>query len=221
MVATTDAKTIIDKASVLLDDLKATHWPDSERLGWLNDGQLEMSILVPNSNTATVSKQLVAGAKQAAPSDSIRIIEFIRNMGADGVTPGNAIRQIERKALDRYLPNWSNDTPATAVVHVMYDAEDSNSVFYVWPPQTSVPQYIELIYSQIPAQIPNYEIGTKITVADYYANALLDYILYRALSKDSEYGNQDARAVAHYTMFANAIGAKQTSDSNANNSPAK
>ena len=215
MASITDAKTIIDKASILLNDADLTRWTASELLGWLNDAQLEIATLVPNSNTVTSSLLLQSGPIQGAPSNAIRIIEFIRNTGVGGVTPGAAIRQIERKNLDRYLPGWSNDTPATAVVHAMYDAEDNNAVFYVWPPQTSVPQYIELTYSVIPVIIANATAGAKITIADYYANALLDYILYRAFGKDSDSANQAARSQEHYKMFAAAIGAKFGADNNA------
>lgn len=35
MASVTDAKTIIDKASVLLGDVAATRWTTAELLGWL------------------------------------------------------------------------------------------------------------------------------------------------------------------------------------------
>jgi len=124
MASTIDAVTIINKASQLLGDASQTYWTAGELLGWLNDAQTEIALLIPNSNTATTAIQLVAGAKQIAPEDSIRIIEFTRNMGSTGLLSGNAIRQIERKVLDRYMPNWSYDTPNAVVVHAMYNAED-------------------------------------------------------------------------------------------------
>ena len=218
MASTTEVLTIINDASIQLNDA-GVRWTVPELLSYANRGELEIATLVPNSNTATVSMKLAAGAKQAAPSDSIRLIEFVRNMGADGLTAGYAIRQIERKVMDRYVPSWSSDTPATTVVHAMYDAEDNNAVFYVWPPQPVAPQYIEIIYSQIPAIILNALPGTRITIADYYTNALLDYILYRAFDKDSDSANQSARSQAHYQTFVSAIGAKFTADTNANNTP--
>jgi hypothetical protein len=142
----------------------------------------------------------------------------VRNAGADGATPGAAIRQIERKVFERYQPNWSIDTADPVVVHAMYDAEDNNAVFYVWPPQPSVPRFIEIIYSVRPVIIADALAGTKITIADYYANALLDYVLYRAFSKDSEYGNQSQESQQHYKAFADAIGLKYKADGNATNS---
>ena len=39
-------------------------------------------------------------------------------------------------------------------------------------------------------------------VPDIYANAVQDYVLYRAYTKDSEYAGNAARAQAHYAAFA-------------------
>ena len=213
MAASTDAKTIIDNASLALGDVAAVHWNAAELLAWLNAGQLELATLVPNANTVTVAKQLVAGSKQTAPSDAIRLIGFTRNLGVTGLVPGKAIRQIERKLLERYSPNWSTEPAAAVVFHAMYDAEDNNAVFYVYPPQPMVPQYIELIYAQIPAIIANATAGTKITVADFYQNALLDYVLYRAFGKDADSANQAVRSQEHYKMFSSAIVSKMAADS--------
>ena len=217
MASLTDAKTIIDKASMMLADASQTYWQKSELLGWLNDGQLEVATIVPNSNTSTVSKILIAGVKQTVPIDSIRIIEFVKNMGLTGSVPGQAIRQVERKIMDRYTPNWVTDTAANVVIHAMYDAEDNNGVFYVWPPQPATPSYIEIIYSQIPVTIADINVGTKITIADYYQNVLLNYVLYRAFARDSEGSGQFEKSQGHYKMFADALWVKYSLDNNATN----
>lgn len=39
-----------------------------------------------------------------------------------------------------------------------------------------------------------------------FAGPLIDYVLYRMFSKDSEYAGNAARAQAHYTAFANSLG---------------
>jgi hypothetical protein len=41
---------------------------------------------------------------------------------------------------------------------------------------------------------------------DIFANALLDYVLYRASTKDAEQAANAQRAVAHYQAFQNALG---------------
>jgi hypothetical protein len=49
-------------------------------------------------------------------------------------------------------------------------------------------------------------VSGNISLPDIYGNALGDYVLYRAYTKDSEYAGNAQRAVAHYTAFANALG---------------
>ena len=49
-------------------------------------------------------------------------------------------------------------------------------------------------------------VAGNISIPDIYANALLDYILYRAYSKDSEYAGNAQRAQSHYGAFVNTMG---------------
>jgi hypothetical protein len=47
-----------------------------------------------------------------------------------------------------------------------------------------------------------------------FAGALMDYVLYRAYSKDGEVPNSAARAVAHYQAFEAALGMTAQADAN-------
>lgn len=213
MASVTDAVTIINKASILLSDSSQTRWLPSELLIWLNDGQLEIISLIPNSNPITANVALVAGSKQVGPVGALYINGFTRNMGVSGTTPGIGIRQVTRKYMESFIAGWLTATPSTTVSHVAYDPEDSNLDFYVYPPQPATGMSnIEIVYSSLPTVIADINIGTKITIRDMYANALLDYILYRAFSKDSEYGNQESKSIGHYQQFAQAIGVKFSMD---------
>ena len=216
MASTTLAETITDKASVFLADASQTRWLPSELLSWLNDGQAEICALVPNANPATSTVALVAGTKQSAPADALYVNGFIRNMGVGGTTPGGVIRQVTRNFLNSFIVGWSSAATSTVVSHIAYDPADSNIDFYVFPPQPATGMSsIEIVYSKVPTLIPSS--GTPvITVRDIYANALLDYILYRAFGKDSEYGNQSDRSQIHYKMFSQAIGIKYTIEKSEN-----
>lgn len=211
-MATVDAKTIIDRASLLLNDVSATRWTTAELLNYLNEGQLVIAAEVPNANTITANKLLVAGSKQTAPIDAIRIESFIRNMGVSGTAPTSVIREVKQEAMDAYVPGWTSATAATDVIHVIYNPDDDNETFYVYPPQPVTPTNIEIVYAQVPATIANATAGTKITVADYYQSALTDFVLYRAYLKDSEYGNQFTKAQQAYESFTQAIGLKAKGD---------
>ncbi|MCK7581011.1 MAG: hypothetical protein MZV65_38935 [Chromatiales bacterium] len=56
--------------------------------------------------------------------------------------------------------------------------------------------------------------ATPIKLDDIYANAILDYVLYRAYSKDAEYAANAQRAALHYQAFTNALGVKTQVDTN-------
>lgn len=216
---TTLASAIIADAGIILNDAGAVRFTNAELLSWLNAGQVEIATLVPNSNAITLAIQLVAGVKQSAPADALRIVEFVRNMGANGQTPGPAIYQIERKDMDAYERGWASDSPSSNVVHAMYNAEDDNKTFYVWPPQSPIQQtFIEIIYAQTPAYLAS--ANSPISISDYYRNPLLDYILYRAFSKDSEFANQAKRSQTHRKAFGDYLGIKYGIDGNASNAVA-
>ena len=51
-----------------------------------------------------------------------------------------------------------------------------------------------------------------ISLDDIYANALLDFILYRAYSKDAEFAANAVRSNAHLTAFGSSLGVKTKID---------
>ena len=211
----TDALNIANRASLLLSDASQTRWLPAELLNWINDGQLEIAALVPNANPTTATVALVAGSKQtlSVTPAALFINGFVRNMGVGGTTPGSQIRQVTRKYMESFVAGWLTAATSTTVTHVAYDPEDSNLDFYVYPPQpASGMSSIEIVYSSLPTTIASLTAGVSITIKDMYANALLDYVLYRAFAKDSEYGNQDNKSQMHYKMFSQAIGVKFSFD---------
>jgi hypothetical protein len=51
-----------------------------------------------------------------------------------------------------------------------------------------------------------------IGIDDIYANALLDFILYRAYNKDAEFAGNATRAQVHMMGFASSLGVKSKID---------
>ncbi len=49
------------------------------------------------------------------------------------------------------------------------------------------------------------DLSGNISVADIFANALADYILFRAFSKDAESAANASRAQAHYALYTTAL----------------
>jgi hypothetical protein len=211
MASTTDAKTIIDKASLLLADVSQSFWLVSELLGWLNDGQRDIATVIPQANVKNSAVQLVAGVKQSLPSDGILLLDIPHNLGSLGTTVGTLINHVPKEIMLKRIPGWTTTMANGIVKHYVYSVSDP-LIFYVYPPQPAAPKYVECVYSAIPSLITNANVGTKITIPDYFQTELLDYVLYRAFSKDFDNSAQMARGQEHYQLFTNALTAKNNTD---------
>lgn len=210
-MGTVTAKTIIDKASVQLIDLANIRWTRSELLSWLNDGMRQIVLIQPSASSTTVSKQLVAGTRQTLPTGGWLLLQMYRNMGTNGTTPGRAIRIVSRELLDNFNPNWHTATAAAEVRNYIYDIQDQ-TVFYVYPPNTGT-QYVELNYSAQPTDLTSET--DVIPIFDIFQSALVDYILYRACSKDAEYAPGLQLAQGYLATFVAAVSGKaQTETTN-------
>ncbi|MFP4036998.1 MAG: DUF6682 family protein [Desulfobacteraceae bacterium] len=206
-MATITGTNIIDRAAIVLQDTTGVRWPQTdELLLWLNDGQREVVLRKPEAYAQNEVVELVNGTKQSVPAAGIQLLDVIRNMGTDGATPGRAITRIDRQILDEQRPDWHTETADTQTKHYMFDTRDPKH-FYVYPPQDDPPGQVELVYASAPTDLDS--LGSTITLDDVYAGVLLDYILYRAYSKDADLSpSAPQRAVAHYNSFLASLGAK-------------
>lgn len=194
------AADVITRAGDIIQDQTNVRWPQAEMLRWLNDGRREVAIARPDLYAIVSQITLVAGTKQAIPADGTRFLDAIRNFDAAGTVAGNAVRPVQREILDAQNPAWHTEAGA-ATKHFMFD-ERVPRVFYVYPPALANAK-LEIAYSQTPTDITN--TTTQLTQEDIYTGALVDYICYRAFSKDADYAGNGQRAAAHYLQFKNAI----------------
>lgn len=196
---------IVDRARRVLQDQASggTRWLDAEMLDWLNDSQREIVILKPEASSVVTDVTLAAGTKQTIPATGVRLLSVIRNTG------GKSIRRVDRNVMDSENPDWHTDTANNTVDHYIFD-EDAPTVFYVYPPQSGTPGQIEINYSASPTDLS--ALGDTIYLPDVYANAMLDYVLYRAYMKDTEYAGNLQRASSHYNAFFTSLGQKTQAD---------
>jgi len=204
------AQSLILRAVTTLQDTTSIRWPANELVRYLNDGQRELALLRPDALSANATVSLVAGAKQALPSNGSKLIDVIRNTGGNK----RAVRMTTRNILDSQIPSWYNLTGVTEVLHYMYDVRDPK-VFYVYPPAAASGASVDLVYSSYPTDITEPADGAlytavtgNISVPDIYGNTLVDYVLYRAYTKDAEFAGNAQRATAHYGAFSAALTAE-------------
>lgn len=207
-MSTVTAQAIINKAVTQLVDVANVRWTRAELLAWLNDGLRQIVLMQPNATNTVVAVKLVAGTRQKIPTDGWLLLTANRNMGLDGTTPGRAIRIISRELLDGFDANWHAATPSDVTKHYLYDLQDQLA-FYVYPPSKGN-NYIEINYSVQPADLTSE--SQVIPTFPIYQSALVDYILYRACSKDAEYAPGLALAQMYMTTFTAAVGGKEQSE---------
>lgn len=207
-MGTVTAKTIIDKATIQLIDLTNIRWTRTELLSWLNDGMRQIVLIQPSASSTTSVIQLQAGTRQYIPGDGWLLLSIYRNMGTNGSTPGRAIRIISREILDNFNPNWNTDKATAEVRNYMYTNQDQLA-FYVYPPNTGT-QKIEINYSAQPADLTAET--QVIPIFDVFQSALVDYILYRACTKDAEYAPGLQLGQGYMATFVAAIQGKTESE---------
>lgn len=210
-MATVSVASILDRANILLNDPGFIRWPKQELLNYYNDAAKAIVLVRPDAHTKHVDFSCAAGTKQALPVDALRLIDVVRNFN------GSVIRYVPRKALDDSYPEWHTSATATKVSAFTYDERDPK-VFFLYPGPAAAVK-VDVVYSVAPQSKTLAEVEDENTPAiadldDIYINPLIDFIMYRAFLKDSEYAANANRSQGHYQAFLQQLGDKTTVDSN-------
>ena len=198
---------VLKDTSYMLTDEGAVRWSKSILLNWFNEAQSALVVRRPDSLAANESFSCGAGTKQNLPAIGLRLIDITRVMG------GGAITRVSRARIDSHISDWHALPETSDIHHYIYDDRDPK-IFYTYPPATAGTS-IEIIYSKAPEKIVISDFSTDtqvLSVDDIYANAIQEYILYKAWMKDAETAGNTGRAQAHFTQFRNAIGDKSEAD---------
>lgn len=231
------AANIITRVQALLQDDTGVRWPSSELLLWISDAQREICLLKPDAGAindivklrANTTKQTLSGIQKDGSGTALggnRLLRVVRNIHAtdfndvSGNGAGRSIRLVNRRILDSQFPDWHDPSAATGeaafistggnIKNYIFDEIDPET-FYVFPGVASGQNvYIEIVYAKVPADVGS--TSDVIDIPDIYANAITDYVCYRALSKEADYAANEQRSQAHYQQFIQALGTQSTSD---------
>jgi len=213
---------IMKQASVILNDDEYVRWPMSELKDWINEGVRAIVLAKPSASSKSIALKLAVGTLQyisadSAPAVPLSLVKIVRNLKSD-VLPRVGSRTITATLgtlLDAQDPFWHDPLRTRykkEALHYVYD-ENNPLEFYVYPGNDGT-GVLEAIISFLPD--PLKATGSENEIASYagevglpepYSVPLLDYVLYRALSKDDLTGNP-TQAGAHYQQFATAVGLK-------------
>jgi len=210
---------IIRRVEDVLQDTNI-RWPRLELQNWLNESYLAITLLRPDANAKSGTFTCTEGTRQVITSEfpsALRLLDVTRNVAA--TSSKKVIRLVARSVLDDQRPAWHAETNTVDIQHYTFDARQPKE-FFVYPPATTAAQ-IEVVYADAPdthnlteAELdPATGSSEVIKLDDIYMSPIIDWVLYRAYSKDAEYGANEARASASYQAFNAAIGAKSQTDS--------
>lgn len=193
---------VISRVRAILNDEDATgyRWTNAELISWINDSQRVVAVFRPDACPGDAVVTLVAGTKQSIPTDGFRLLDVMRNIGSDGVTPGRAIRIVNRDLLDSYEPDWHSGTKQSTIKHFMND-ERNPTVFHVYPPAVANTK-VEVLYAKFPVTLT--QTTDDLGVTDSYMEFLVNYTLFKSYAKDAEYSN-NAQLSSQYLQAASGL----------------
>lgn len=203
------------KASIVLNDLTFVRWPVDELIGWLNEARVAIIKAQPTANTITTPIRLEQGTLQAVPVVAVQLVRITRNLmdnRPDARIGRAVITVVDRAEMDAARPGWHDPriTPYKDVVrHVIYE-EASPRTFYVYPGNTGLGT-VEAVYSVNPASIavvtgqPAEGYTAEIGLRSQYDDTVLNYMLWRALSKDAPYAEAQM-AQGFFQLVATDLG---------------
>lgn len=218
-MSTVKVTDIIRRVEDVLQDTNI-RWPRTELQNWMNESYLAITLARPDANAKTGSFTCATGTRQVLSSEfpsSLRLLDVTRNLATN--SGYKVIRLVARSVLDDQRPAWHAETGTTAIQHFTFDPRQPKE-FFVYPPATTAAE-IEVVYTDSPGATtltetqldPAGSDTTVILLDDIYMSPMIDWILYRAYSKDAEYGANEQRAQAAYGAFNAALATKNQVDS--------
>lgn len=201
---------VIRRAQRILQDALGTRWDEPELLDWFNDGRRELAVVKPSEFAVRLPVELDRGTIQQLPPEAFQLLRVDCNLlSVSPRSPGRALSIVDRRVMNTMHPRWQEDEafPFEPLArHYVYD-DTEPTTFHVFPGNDGTGA-VEVSVAVLPADAT--DSAASIGVRDIYANALLDYMLYRAFAKDADHPGNMERSGAHYAAFASAVGAKSS-----------
>jgi len=210
------AQTIITEVRRIIHDESATfRWSDIELIDYLNAGTRQTVILLPEANMVeTIVDTLTSRvSRQSLPTGGIKFSKAARNYAADGTTPQGSLRFVEKDALDTFEPTWEYVSGkvdgANYFEHFCHDSNEP-TVYYLYPAPAADNKFVAVVYSAIPTALT--VVGDAFPMDDTYINATVQYMIYRALTKESRETMPDAFQKDLWQNYLVALGLKKQAD---------
>lgn len=205
--------TIINAAARELYDVDNIKWSRSELLGFVSEAEKQIMVLHPQNNSTVDTIDLAAGCQQAVPIEAHQLVDVYHNVASDNLTPRRAVRMVSRRLMNSYEPGWMYAAQTTEVQNVIFDEQDKRH-FWVYPPNNGEGK-LNIAYLAVSEPYATEE--DNLRISDAYYTAALEFVLFRACSKQAPFSPGPSEASRHFALFTAAMTVK--ADSEAVNSP--
>lgn len=205
---TITARSIVERAHVQLQDADGIRWPAYELVGWINDAQRAYLVQRPDQKCTTQAVSLTVGFRQAIPTEAMVLMDISNNSTGSM----RRITKVDMLVLDSVLPTWRSTTASLQITHFMHDLREPRS-FQVYPPAASGAQ-VDMTYGLYPTDltIPSGTSASAVTgnldLPDHAAEAVLNFVLHKAYSKDAEFGGNSQLAASYLALFNATTGSQ-------------
>jgi hypothetical protein len=191
---------IAEVRRIIQDETTTYRYSDAFLLSMSNQALKRVQLLRPDLFSYVSTVACTAGEViQAAPSDSLRVIEVYSVVGGGGIV------EADREVLDQTIPTWPNDT-AAAAVNWMRHVRNPNK-FFIYP-QAPSGQSLDIEYSQVPA---TYDGTTAVTLLpDAYFPVVVDVVVFLVESVDNE-NVSNQRAQLYKDSYTEMLGVTSAS----------
>ena len=192
---------LVQDAAEILNDPNHDRWTYSNMVKWVNQAISAICNLNPSVHVEKRDLPLVEGAIQSLDAS---YSGFVRGLytKVGGTTPGKTPVKGDLGAVTLINPSWMSDTPDNEIDEIMYDP-DTPHTFFVYPPQPAATT--NTLYAEV-GTIPPLKVPADTSpIPAKYDTAIVDYVLWRALSLDAEHASQDGRAAVHYNTYKAAV----------------
>ncbi len=189
--------------TVLLDNFAYgdSSFSDSELIGFFNRAMDFCADMSSTCNPVSKVVSLAAGVVQQLPPDGGRINGFLHNVLDKGFRVGymsykarHAPREIDYTALISQIPDYASEKPSAGVVHVCFDPSQPKS-FTVYPRNDGTGRLL-IRYTERPPHVEALDVESPLG-SDFH-EALINYTIYLALTRDGEDTSNSARADAFF-----------------------
>ncbi|HAX5199295.1 TPA: hypothetical protein JZG68_003660 [Escherichia coli] len=195
---------IIGRVNTQLIDPLMVRWPLSELCDYYNDAVRAVILARPDAGASLETLNCVPGSRQTLPEGAIQLLDVIC------LSDGRAVKPLPREVLDAQYPDWQTQKgiPECFICSDLCPRE-----FWLFPaPEEAIS--VDAVISRIPEKVNilTQDDVTPVPLEEAWVNPLVDWMLFRAFSKDIAGGAVQGLAAQHYQSFIQQLGIKQGAD---------